>query len=329
MTDLDASAPSSQSEGAPASQVLHEEFTARLEEIYGHSDAVDILNTMAAPKRFAFWVNTLRDVEIPEAAHPVAGLDDCFELPAGQRDAFMRLEATIDGDFYPMNPASIAAARCLDVAPGQEVLDLAAAPGGKTLQLASMMANTGRIAAVEPVKGRFHRLRANLQRCGVTNTSFYLADGRSIGRKVPGRFDRVLLDAPCSSESRIRLDQPDSFQHWKPRKIKECARKQRALLQSALAATRPGGLLLYCTCAFAPEENELVVDSLLGRGGVTLLPVTLAGEPRTLPGLTEWRGRALDNTLARTVRVLPDQLWDGFYLALMQKDAADQPEAQS
>ena len=130
MTDPDASDSNTESAGVAAFRVLPEEFTTRLEEIYGNRTALDILDTMVGEKRFAFWANTLRDVDVPADAQPVSGLDDCFELPATQRDAFMRLDATVAGDFYPINPASVAAARCLDVAPDQEVLDLAAAPGG-------------------------------------------------------------------------------------------------------------------------------------------------------------------------------------------------------
>ena len=196
------------------------------------------------------------------------------------------------------------------------MLDLAAAPGGKTLLMAAAMANGGRIAAVEPVKGRFHRMRANLDRCGVTNTQFYQADGRSIGRKVPERFDRVLLDAPCSSEARIRIDAPETYDHWKLRKVRECAKKQRGLIRSAYAALRPGGRLLYCTCSFAPEENEMVVDHLLrAEPRAPLIRVTGAGRG----GLTEWQGRALDPRLGDTLRVVPDDLYDGFYMALIGK----------
>ena len=297
-----------------------EGFPERLAEIMGTADAQQTLASMAAVKQIGFWANELRGVVAPEGFQAIKGLGSCFQLDASQRDAFMRRDDTMAGDLYPINPSSVAAVRCLAAQPEQEVLDLAAAPGGKTLQLAAMMANTGRIAAVEPVKNRFHRLRANLQRCGVTNTQFYQSDGRGIGRKVPERFDRVLLDAPCSSEARIRLDEPDSYQHWKPRKIKESARKQRALLRSAFHALKPGGWLLYCTCSFAPEENELVVANLLGQEpAAQLLPITLPVGVNYRPGLAAWRGSNLDASLSLSRRVLPDQLWDGFFVCLLMK----------
>lgn len=291
----------------------------RLRSIYGDEEASRIAGTMRAPKRVGYVCNPLVEpADLPEGER-VAGLDGCFAVPAENRQTLLGDPVVSGGAVYPMNPSSLLAVQQLRVAEGQEVLDLAAAPGGKTLQLAIAMENTGRIAAVEPVKGRFHRMRANLDRCGVTNTQFYLADGRSIGRKVPERFDRVLLDTPCSSESRIRLDEPASYAHWSPRKTREMVRKQRGLIRSAYQALKPGGEMVYCTCAFSVEENELVVDYLLSREPMAdLLTLDVTG----VPGLTEWKGKGLDARLTRTRRVLPDDLFDGFFIARIQRRAA-------
>ena len=150
----------------------------------------------------------------------------------------------------------------------------------------------------------------------MTNVALYQADGRGIGRKVPQRFHRVLLDAPCSSEARIRLDDPASYAHWKPRKVKETSRKQRGLIRSAYQALKPGGELVYCTCAFSPEENELVVDHLLrSEPAAEPLPSAVPG----LPGLTRWNGRTLDPRIDACRRVIPDGLFDGFFIARIRK----------
>jgi 16S rRNA (cytosine1407-C5)-methyltransferase len=295
----------------------------RLAAIYGEEEQQRIQATLLAPKRVAWLKNPLRPADCLPPGEPVAGLEGCFVVPADDRDMLMTHPAVETGSAYPTNPSSIAAARVLTVRPEQEVLDLAAAPGGKTLQLAAAMGNRGRIAAVEAVKGRFHRMRANLTRCGVTIADFYMADGRTIGRKVPERFDRVLLDSPCSSESRIRLDEPVSFRHWSTRKTKEMVRKQRGLIRSAYLALKPGGELVYCTCAFSVEENELVLDYLLRREpGAELLELDLpaAGIARSLPGLTAWQGKTLDARLSACRRILPDDLFDGFFVARIRKN---------
>ena len=271
-----------------------------------------------SPKEQAFWVNPLRSGFTLPVGEPLPW-DERLQRYTGT-GRLSEHAAVVAGAAYPVNPASALAARTLAVAPGMEVLDLAAAPGGKTIMLAGLMENQGRLAAVEVIKPRFHRMLANLERCGVTNVVPYLADGRAVGRKVPERFDRILLDAPCSSEARFRAGDPDTFAHWSERKLRETSRKQRGLLRSAFAALKPGGELLYCTCAFAPEENEAVVDQLLkAEAKAEVLPVD--PPPTGIPGLTAWRGKRFDERCAGAVRVLPDQLWDGFFLCRIGKHA--------
>jgi 16S rRNA C967 or C1407 C5-methylase (RsmB/RsmF family) len=238
------------------------------------------------------------------------------------RDKLTRTQAASDGRLYLQRLSSQLAAPLLNPQPGETVLDLAAAPGGKTLHLAALMENEGRLSAVEPIKPRMYRLADNLKRGGVTIARTYLMDGRKVGRKTPDRFDRVLLDAPCSSEARIRRDQPESYQFWSARKIKEQSRKQRGLLVAALQATRPGGRVVYCTCSFAPEENEAVVQHALEafEGEARLLAFDVP-EVKSREGLTAWQGEAWDERLALTRRVLPSAETDGFFLALLERES--------
>ena len=135
------------------------------------------------------------------------------------------------------------AAVALDPQPGETILDLAAAPGGKTLHIAAMMGGQGRITAVEPVRERFFKLKANCERGGAADiVQLVLKDGATIGRTSANTFDRVLLDAPCSSAACLRPDQPQTWKYWSEKKIQDCARKQKSLLRSAIDATRPGGI---------------------------------------------------------------------------------------
>jgi len=283
------------------------------------------------PACVGFRVHTLRGEEgealkalrsaglTPE---PIPARRVAYSVPIEQRTALTHSPLCDAGALYVMNPSSMLAVEALDPQPGEEVLDLASAPGGKSLLIADQMQNEGRLACVEPVKGRFFRLKENLKRGGVSIAQLYQADGIQVGRKVPARFDRVLLDAPCSSEARVRLSDPDSWAHWSPRKVKETSRKQRKLLLSALQSVKVGGRVVYSTCALSPEENEGVISYALRRfeGEVEVRPHGLKALPQ-LTGRVEWPGLRIDPRCAQALRVSPDGLYDAFFLCVLTRHA--------
>jgi len=341
------------------------EFTERLRHNLGPLQAERILASMTTPKAIGLWENPLRcdpqpaltaqsaktpvdsivqalcrAEDIEEVQGVSVALPGCYRVAARYREVLMHSEWVGAGLIYPMNPSSLFAATALGVLPGDEVLDLAAAPGGKSLVLAAALSvngePSGRLALVEPIKARFHRLRANMQRCGVAHADYYQRDGRTVGAAVPERFDRVLLDAPCSSEARFHSSDPTSVQHWNLRKVRECARKQKSLLKSAFRALKPGGTLIYSTCSFSLEENERIVDGFLRREtAAQLVPVEVADdlggnfvsaitEVEVVSNRKQQPGGASRRKMKRlncagALRVLPDDLWDGFFLAKLTK----------
>ena len=231
----------------------------------------------------------------PSGGTIAAPMPQLFTVPAAERSRLTRHAAVDRGDIYLQNPASMWVAAALDVQPHMQVLDFCAAPGSKTLGLAAAMrplqtstaqpgdapetSFAGELVAMEVVRSRFFKRRANLGRLGITGVRVLHQDGRKAPRYRPAYFDRILLDAPCSSEGRIRWDTPESYQYWSPKKHQEMQRKQRQLLDAALQCLKPGGSLVYATCALNPFENAEVVSSVLS----THDDVTCGAWTRTWP----------------------------------------------
>ncbi len=314
---------------SPNDQGLPPEFIERLQRILTPETFEEILQTFHATKETTFRVNPLKsdadslkkELESldlhPEAIHWLPG---AFRVPDAERRALTESDAFYEGRLYIQNLSSMLAPLLLAPEPGERILDLAAAPGGKTLMMAGMMENRGWISAVEPVRERFYKLRANVDRAGASCVHTYLKDGRGVGRALPGSFDRVLLDAPCSSEAKFSTLHPRSYAFWSRRKIKESRKLQRRLILSAWESLKPGGRLLYSTCSFAPEENEEVVDFLLRKDpGARLLPIDLPVD-NTMPGLLQWEKKSFAPSLSRSRRILPTREMDGFYLVLIEKE---------
>ncbi|MGK3373456.1 16S rRNA (cytosine(1407)-C(5))-methyltransferase RsmF, partial [Citrobacter youngae] len=194
----------------------------------------------------------------------------------------------------------------------QRVMDVAAAPGSKTTQIAAKMNNQGAILANEFSASRVKVLHANISRCGIANVALTHFDGRVFGAALPESFDAILLDAPCSGEGVMRKD-PDALKNWSPESNLEIAATQRELLDSAFHALRPGGTLVYSTCTLNRDENENVMQWLIETypDAVEFLP---------LGDLFPEAGRAL--TPEGFLHVFP-QIYDceGFFVARLRKTA--------
>jgi NOL1/NOP2/sun family putative RNA methylase len=219
------------------------------------------------------------------------------------------------GLYYVQDLSSCISVDAMEVKEGQAVLDIAAAPGGKTTMIAQKMNNTGSILALEPSATRARSMSFNLARCGVSNTCVLKYEGQQVG-SIQMKFDRVLLDAPCSCEGVIARDVSRKTSH-EPSDVEFCSNKQEALIEAAALAVKPGGVLVYSTCSFAPEENEAVVDYLLQkRSDVSLEPLAVG-----IPGLTEFQELKFSSAVENSRRLYP-HLHDttGFYIAKLRFD---------
>ena len=217
------------------------------------------------------------------------------------------------GAYYLQEPSAMLPATLLAARPGETVLDLCAAPGGKSTQLAAAMAGLGTLVCNEPVPSRAQILSRNLERMGVTHAVVVCADPDALAERWPSLFDAVLVDAPCSGEGMFRRH-PETRLEWQEDSPRRCAVRQTRILHSALRMLKPGGRLVYSTCTLNEAENEGVVEALLsshaeleptgfsvpiggGRsldapgGQIRLYPHTVAGEGhfaammrKTMPG---------------------------------------------
>lgn len=169
------------------------------------------------------------------------------------------------GVFYVQEPSASVPAGLLGVRPGERVLDLCAAPGGKTSQLAAALRGEGLLVANEYVAARAGVLKSNLERMGVTNALVLNESTARVAAAFPAFFDKVLVDAPCSGEGMFRKE-PSMAADWSPEEVQRYSTLQKEILHAAARMVRPGGYLLYSTCTYSPEENEQVVETLLTSG---------------------------------------------------------------
>lgn len=166
------------------------------------------------------------------------------------------------GGFYVQEPSASSAVELLDIQRGDYVLDLCAAPGGKSAQIASLLGGSGLIWSNEPVKKRANILLSNHERMGISNGIVSFRYPHELCPGLEGCFDKVLVDAPCSGEGMFRKN-PEAVKEWSRAHVISCADRQLEILKSAVTALREGGILVYSTCTFSPEENEINVERFL------------------------------------------------------------------
>ena len=166
------------------------------------------------------------------------------------------------GLYYLQDPSATAPVELLDPQPGETVLDLAAAPGGKSTHIAARLGQAGLLVANEVIHKRAWELAGNLERWGATNVAITTETPERLAERWPGFFDAVLVDAPCSGEGMFRKGDA-ARREWTPALVRGCALRQDAILEQAAALVRPGGRLVYSTCTFAPGEDEGMVARFL------------------------------------------------------------------
>ncbi len=246
-----------------------------------------------------------------------------FFLDKNQDNKLMKHELTVSGHIYLQSISSMLPAEILKPRSHANVLDIAAAPGSKTTQMAALMGNTGHIDAIEPDFIRTERLRHNCALLGTANVVIHQTTGQKFTSELYEVYDYILADVPCSGEGRFNIYDRASYLGWKKADISRLAVLQKKLATGALQALKPGGLLLYSTCTLNCEENESVIDALLQtHPNISIIPVP--GEfyqgNNTIAPFTVYQGIRYSREVSKAMRVLPSECMEGFFICLIQKN---------
>lgn len=231
---------------------------------------------------------------------------DAFIVDKESEANIQKLSIYEDGKIYLQSLSSMLPVLFLDLKDGQSILDMAAAPGGKTSQVASLMNGNVLITAIEKNKIRANRLRYNLEKQGVKRVTVLEKDARELDDYFS--FDRILLDAPCSGSGTLLMEENNS--NFKEDLIEKTKKIQSGLLKKAVTVLKPGATMIYSTCSILEEENELQIEKLLKENLVEVIPIDLS-LLKDIP--------MLPTKISGSVVVMPSLLYEGFFIVKLRR----------
>lgn len=229
------------------------------------------------------------------------------------------------GAYYIQEPSAMLPAFVLNPKRGEKVLDLCAAPGGKSTQLAALMENDGLLVSNEIHPKRAKALAENIERLGIRNTVVTNETSENLAAHFEQYFDKILVDAPCSGEGMFRKD-PEAISFWSLDHVKQCSITQKRILKSAYEMLRPGGELVYSTCTFSPEENEQVIEWFIKEYD-DLSIESIASVPGSSSGRVEWTNHQTEE-IEKCIRLWPHRMrGEGHFVAKLKKQMDDPPRS--
>ncbi|WP_334073325.1 MULTISPECIES: RsmF rRNA methyltransferase first C-terminal domain-containing protein [Paenibacillus] len=264
-------------------------FLKRMEALLG-DEYNDFLASYDNPRYAGIRVNTLK-IGVPEfreispfELRPIPWCDSGFYVDESLRPG--KHPYYHAGLYYIQEPSAMAPAEVLEVRPGDRVLDLCAAPGGKSTQIAAKLNGQGMLVTNDISAERTKALAKNMELYGVRNAIVLNETPERIAQAFPAYFNKILIDAPCSGEGMFRKDE-DMARQWERHSIAKCTVMQRDILGTAASLLAPGGRIVYSTCTFAPEENEAQIAGFLEQNPeFELIPLPEGGG--FLPGRPDW-----------------------------------------
>ena len=298
---------------------LPEAFQKKMKAILGE-EYDDFLAGFEKPRHYGLRVNTAKiTVEefkelVPFHLTQIPWVENGFYYE--EEDAPTRHPYYYAGLYYIQEPSAMTTASRLPVGPGERVLDLCAAPGGKATELGAKLFGEGLLVANDISASRVKALLKNIEVMGIPNSFLLNEVPAKIAEQFPAYFDKILVDAPCSGEGMFRKN-PEAARVWSEEKPPECAKMQREIVKQAISMLKPGGMMIYSTCTFSPEENEQIIAWVLREfPEMQLIPM------KGYEGFSEGRPDLADGNpeLKKCVRIWPHHMdGEGHFVALMQK----------
>lgn len=274
---------------------------------------------MLRGRRQSIRVNTLKSSDDRGLQNPIDWAPHCYWFD-GDKSILTHGEDFKKGYIHIQNAASFIPPLLMKPKANDRILDVCAAPGGKASHIAAMTSNKAELWVNDNSRPRLNKMLDVFATLGVKphNTTMFAID--NLRRQLPHEyFDKILLDAPCSGEGMIDLNDPKALDHWSVAQIKRLQRIQKKAIVTAWDLLRPGGVLIYSTCTMAPEENEAVVDYLLRKREMAqLLPIDLA-LPNRIPTITAWNNKTYQNELENCLRLAPSPEVEAFFVAQIRK----------
>lgn len=289
----------------------------KLEKQYGKEIAKQILEGYQMERKVTFRINTLKtNVETIKQAlekekisyQEVPWSKEALIISEVREKEIQELPMYQQGEIYLQNLSSMLPPIILEPKKEKDLLDMAAAPGGKTTQMAAMVENQARITACERNAIRAEKLKYNLQKQGASCVYVMITDARNLDDFFS--FDQILLDAPCSGSGTIKENMPNLEKTFTKKLIQKSTATQKALLKKAITILKPGQEMVYSTCSILEEENEEMVKQILQPGKVELIPITFKGMEE-IP--------SLPTKLKGTLCVYPNEEYEGFFVAKIKK----------
>ena len=297
--------------------MLPELFEKRMKDLLG-AEFADFLASYDRPRNVGLRLNPLKTETPPALTRfgltPVPWAENGFCYDPATRPGLSPYHEA--GLYYMQEPSAMAPAGLLDVRPGMKVLDLCAAPGGKTTQIAAALRGEGLLVCNEINPKRAKILARNVERMGIANALVLNEHPQKLEDRFAGFFDRIMVDAPCSGEGMFRKEEA-AVTDWSEETVEMCANRQLEILTTAAGMLAPGGRLVYSTCTFAPSENEGVISRFLQSHEA--FSVAAVSAPWFDPGRPEWT-EDKDPRLSGTFRLWPHKLHgEGHFAAVLEK----------